>query len=45
MAEIRHLSKPPIAEAVLDFRFNVPEGVGDKEVESLCEALSSVMRS
>src|SRR5688572_8447916 len=35
MAAIRRLSNPPIVEALLDFRFNVPEGVGQKQIDIL----------
>jgi len=35
MAEIQHLLSPPILEALIDFRFNVPEGVGFAQLNEI----------
>lgn len=40
MAEIRSLRHPPILEALIDFRFNVPEGVGFDALDKLRSELA-----
>lgn len=35
------LSKPPVQEAILDFRFRLPSNIKDENLESFCNAISA----